>query len=468
MRNKLIRFYAVFGSVVDARKVFDKSTQLDTVAWNSMLHGYASDGDGESLNRLFYAMPCRDVVSWNTLMSYHVRVAEFEEALCVFRRMQEEGEEPDRVTLISALTAISHLGALAHGKWVHAYISKHKIELDGNLSSSLINMYSKCGCLDGAVKAFEETKTKSVDIWNAMIMGLASNDKSVKVFEMFSMMERSNAQPNAITFACILNACSHGGLVEDGFGYFKRMINDYKIDPDIVHYGCMVDLLGRSGLFDRAEEIIRSMPMKPSAVMWKALLSACRVHNNFEMGEKAGLELIKLAPDDDTGYVLLSNIYAMAHKWDQVNEVRETMRGRQIRKLPGSSLVELDGMAHEFVAGDDTHFRKKEIYEMLDEMGERLKLAGYVPDTEQVLHDIDAEVKQTSLGHHSEKLAVAFSFISTSPGTPVRVIKNLRMCNDCHSAMKFLSMIYGRAIIIRDSNRYHHFRNGTCSCMDFW
>ncbi|XP_057962252.1 pentatricopeptide repeat-containing protein At5g48910-like [Malania oleifera] len=468
IRNKLIHLYAASGLVAHARKLFDTSSEWDFVTWNSMLQGYANNRDEESLNLLFYSMPCIDVVSWNTMISYYVQVGEFKEALEMFRQMQQ-GEWPDKVTLISVLTAVAHLGALAQGKWVHAYISKQRIEVDENLGSALITMYSKCGCLDGAIEAFHETNRKSVDTWNAMIGGLAANSESLKAVEMFTMMECCKVWPNAITFSCILKACSHGGLVEDGFGYFDKMKSVYGIEPDIVHYGCMVDLLGRAGLFEKAEEVIKSMPMKPDAVVWKALLGACRIHRNLKRGEKAGLKLIELTPDDHAGYILLSNIYAMADKWDQVHEVRKAMRVRQIQKPPGCSLVELNGVVHEFVVGDATHYRKKEIYDMLDEMGERLKQAGYEPDTQQVLLDIDEEeVKQTSLGHHSEKLAVAFSFISTNPGTAVRVIKNLRVCNDCHSAMKFLCMIYKRTIIIRDSTRFHHFQDGTCSCMDYW
>lgn len=182
----------------------------------------------------------------------------------------------------------------------------------------------------------------------------------------------------------------------------------------------MVDLFGRTGLFNKIDEIIGTMPMKPDAVMWKALLGSCRIHGNMEMGERAGLQLIELAPDDHVGYVLLSNIYAMADNWDQIHRVRKMMWEKGVRKPPGCSSIELDGVVHEFVVGDATHSRKKEIYEMLDEMEERLMITGYKPDTEQVLLDIgEEEVKQTSLGHHSEKLAVALGFISTSPGTAI-------------------------------------------------
>lgn len=469
VRNKLIHVYAVNGSMVDARKVFDKSRELDIFAWNSLLEGYAGNGDGELARQVFDEMPQRDVVSWNTVIAYYVRVGEFVEAVEVFERMQDEGERPDGVTLVSVLTAIAHLGALAQGKWIHAYIRKHGIEVDENLGSALVNMYSKCGCLDGAMEAFDETKRKSIDTWNAMIGGLASNGRSLEAIDLFSRMENSKTQPNAITFSCILNACSHGGLVEDGLAYFGKLKTVYEIEPDMAHYGCVIDLLGRAGLFDKVEETMKLMPMEPDAIMWRSLLSACKIHNNFSLGEKAGLELIKLAPDDHASYILLSNIYAMANKWDEVNKVRKTMLEKGIKKPPGCSSIEVDGLVHEFIVGDTKHWGSKEIYVMLEEMEAKLKVAGYEPDTKQVLLDIEEQdVKQTSLGHHSEKLAVAFGFISTKPRTTIRVFNNIRMCNDCHSTMKLLSMVYNRDIIIRDSNRFHHFREGSCSCMDYW
>ncbi|KAK9105291.1 hypothetical protein Scep_022135 [Stephania cephalantha] len=470
VETKLIHFYAVCGLLVDAHKVFDESTDLGVVAWNTMLECYANNRDGESLHLLFDRMPVRDVVSWNTMISFYVQVGRIKEAMEMFRRMQGSGEKPNVVTLVSVLSAVSQSGALAQGKWIHSYIKRNGLDLDENLGSAMINMYAKCGCLEGAIEVFNETKNKrSADTWNAMISGLSTNGQSRKAVELFGEMESAGVKPNAITFSCVLNACSHGGLVEEGTVCFRKMIEVYEIKPDIAHYGCMVDLFGRVGLFEKAKEILKTMPMQPDAVMWRALTSACRIYKNTEMGEQAGLQLMEQAPDDHTSYVLLSNIYAISGKWDRVHKVRKMMWERGVKKPPGSSSIELGGIVHEFVVGDATHVRKKEIYMMLDEMGERLKLAGYEPDTNEVLLDIDEEeMKHTSLAHHSEKLAVAFGFISTIPRTTIRVVKNLRVCNDCHSSMKLLSKIYSRDIIIRDSNRFHHFREGLCSCMDFW
>ncbi|XP_047320087.1 pentatricopeptide repeat-containing protein At5g48910-like isoform X2 [Impatiens glandulifera] len=467
VRNKLIHFYAVSRSVTDARKVFDRSPELDIVSWNTMLEVYAGDGDSLSLYHMFDSMPCRDTVSWNTMISYSVKKSMYIEAVRLFRRMQDEGEEkPDKVTLISVLTAVAHSGSLSLGKWLHMYIKKQRMEIDGNLGSALVNMYSKCGYLDGAVQAFKETSEKNLDIWNSMIGCLAANARSSEAIDLFSEMD---IRPDAITFACVLKACSHGGLVELGYKYFNEMKTKHGVIPDIVHYGCMVDLLGRAGLFDEVKAIMEEMPMEPDVVMWKALLSACKTHKEFEMGEEVGIRLIKEDPDDHANYVLLSNMYAIGNRWDQVHRLRKDVLDRGLKTRPGCSSIEVDGIVHEFIAGDVRHERKKEIYEMVHEMGKRLKEAGHEHETDQVLLDIeDEETKQISLGHHSEKLAVAFGFVSTRPGTTIRVIKNLRICGDCHSSFKIFSGIYGRDIIVRDSSRFHYFGNGSCSCLDCW
>nr|XP_015612414.1 pentatricopeptide repeat-containing protein At5g48910 isoform X2 [Oryza sativa Japonica Group] len=414
--NGLIHAYAVCGSLLDARKVFDRGHEGDAVAWNSLLRGYAAAGDVNALREFFVGMQARDTVSWNTIIAWCVENGEYEEAIAVFREMLASMEcLPDRVTLVSVISAITYLGALAQGLWAHAYVCRKGIEVEERLSSALINMYSKCGCIEGAVHVFENLGAQmNVDTWNAMLAGFTANGCSEKALELFARME--------IT-----------------------------------------------GLFDKAEKMIQMMPMKPDAAVWKALVGACKTHRNFELGRKAGHMLIEAAPNDHAGYVLLSNIYALDGNWTGVHKVRKLMLDRGVQKVPGSSSIEIDGVIHEFISGDKSHSSKEDIYEMLSEMCQQLKVAGYVPDTSHVLLDIDDEdVKESSLALHSEKLAIAFGLISTAPGTPIRIAKNLRVCGDCHNAVKLLSKIYGRCIIVRDANRFHHFREGSCSCGDFW
>jgi pentatricopeptide repeat protein len=455
-----------------ARRVFDGGTDNDMVAWNCLLRGYAQEGgDAGLLHDFFARMPSRDSVSWNTVLSWCVVNGKYDEAIAVFREMLASQEcQPDRVTLVSVVSAIAYLGALAQGLWAHAYVFRKGVEVEEKLSSALINMYSKCGFIEGAVYVFDNVRGKrSLDTWNAMLAGFTANGCSERALELFTRMESTGLMPNKITFNCVLNACSHRGLVEEGMRCFQRMSRVYGIEPDIAHYGCMVDLFCRAGMFEKAEEIIQIMPMEPDASMLKALLGACRTHKNLEVGKKAGHRLIEAAPNDHAGYVLLSNIYALDGNWGGVHKVRKLMLDRGVLKTPGSSSVELNGVIHEFISGDKSHSRKRDIYKMLGEICQQLKSAGYTPDTSQVLLDIDDEdVKESSLALHSEKLAIAFGLISTAPGTPIRVVNNLRICGDCHNAIKLLSKIYGRCIIVRDANRFHHFRKGSCSCGDYW
>ncbi|GJM98526.1 hypothetical protein PR202_ga15549 [Eleusine coracana subsp. coracana] len=437
-----------------------------------LVHAYAACGMASHARRVFDRMPSRDSVSWNTVLSWCVANGEYDEAIVVFREMLASREcEPDRVTLVSVISAIAHLGALAQGLWAHAYVFRKGIEVEEKLSSALINMYSKCGFIEGAVYVFDKIAAKrSLDTYNAMLAGFTANGCSEKALELFSKMESTGLVPNKITFNSILNACSHGGLVEEGIRYFGRMSTVYGIKPDIAHYGCMVDLYCRAGFFGKAEEMIQTMPVEPDAAMLKALLGACRIHKKLELGKKAGHRLIESAPNDHAGYVLLSNIYALDGNWGGVHKVRKLMSDRGMHKIPGSSSVELDGVVHEFISGDKTHSRKRDVYKMLSEMCQQLKNSGYRPDTSQVLLDIDdKDVRESSLALHTARsLQSPSDLISTAPGTPIRVVNNLRICGDCHNAIKFLSKIYGRCIIVRDANRFHHFREGSCSCRNYW
>ncbi|KMZ58278.1 Pentatricopeptide repeat-containing protein [Zostera marina] len=473
IENKLIHFYAIFQEMVSARKVFDGIIVRDIVSWNSMLEGYAIGRDNEALHALFDEMPVKDIISWNTVIGFYIDTGRFEEAIITFRSMQTMEEVLNRVTLISVISAIAQIGALGQGKWIHAYMKRKKINLvsDEHLTSALINMYSKCGCIEAAMMAFEESDHRAIDNWNAIIGGLTANGQSRRALNQFSKLEEEKVKPNAITYACILNACSHGGYIDEASTHFNNMKEIHNIIPDITHYGCMVDLYSRAGIFQKATEIIDGMPMSPDAVMWKAIMGGCRLHQNMEIGEKAGLKLIETAPQDHAGYVLLSNLYAMRNDWIAVQKIRTMMKQRGVRKPPGCSSIESQGVVHEFVVGDtlQNHPAKKKIYSMVEEMGERARHAGYIPDTESVLLDIeDEDVKEKSLDHHSEKLAIAFGFISSVPGSVVRVVKNLRVCRDCHRYIAFLSKVYGRDIIVRDANRFHHFSGGVCSCLDYW
>ncbi|KAK1271614.1 Pentatricopeptide repeat-containing protein [Acorus gramineus] len=468
--TSLIRLYAMCGSISDARRLFDEGVGYggNVVLWNVMIDGYVRHGMFGSAKRLFDRMPHRSVVSWNGLIAGYAQNGFFKEAVDVFREMQGEGVEPNHVTVVSVLPAIARLGDLGLGKWVHAFVEKNKIDVDEVLGSALIDMYSKCGSIEKAVQVFKDLPKANVVTWNALIGGLAMHGQAKDAIQCFKAMERSRIVPSDVTFIGVLNACSHGGLVDVGRAYFDRMVREYNLKPSIEHYGCMVDMLGRAGLLEEAEELLSSMPMQPDDAILKALLWACRVHCEVELGKRIAKRLMELAPREGGCYVLLSNMYASIGDWESVAKVRLLMKELDIRKDPGSSWISIDGAVHEFVVEDDSHPRTKEIYSMLEGMSEKLRLAGYVSNTTQVLLNVEEEEKETTLHYHSERIAVAFGLISTEPGSTLRVVKNLRICADCHSSMKLVSKIYRRTIIVRDRNRFHHFKDGSCSCKDYW
>lgn len=382
--------------------------------------------------------------------------------------MSLEGVEPDGFTLVSLLTACAELGALALGRRAHVYMFKVGLNENLHAANALLDLYAKCGKIREANKVFDEMEEKSVVSWTSLIVGLAVNGFGHEALELFKELERKGLVPSEITFVGVLYACSHCGMVDEGFAYFKRMGEEFGIVPKIEHCGCMVDLLGRAGLVKRAYEYISNMPLQPNAVIWRTLLGACTIHGHLALGEVARVQLQKLEPKHCGDYVLLSNLYASERRWSEVQKVRKTMLTEGIRKVPGHSLVELGNNVHEFVMGDRSHSQSEEIHAMLAEITKLLRLEGYVPHTSNVLADIEEEEKETALSYHSEKIAISFMLINTPSYAPISVVKNLRFCADCHLAIKLISKVFNREIVVRDRSRFHHFRNGSCSCRDYW
>ncbi|KAM7271648.1 hypothetical protein ACFE04_030862 [Oxalis oulophora] len=469
--SNLLRMYVMCGFMDDGYSLFGRrKNSRNVVMWNVMVDGYLRFGDFTTAKTLFDRMPKRSVVSWNGMISGFAQNGFFKEALDLFHDMQVVGGDvcPNYVTLVSVLPAISHLGALELGKWVHLYAEKKGIEIDDKFGSALVDMYSKCGSIEKAIQVFESLPKRNTITWSSIIGGLAMNGRANEALHYFSRMEKAGVKPNDALFTGILSACSHAGLVKEG-RYFFDKISICGLEPKIEHYGCIVDLLGRAGLLEEAEEFTLTMPIKPDDVIWKSLLGACKIHGNIEMGERIANVLMDLAPKDSGSYIALSNMYASTDNWDGVSRVRLKMKEMDIRKDPGCSWIELDGTIHEFLVEDDSHPRAKEIHSMLKEISEKLKQSpGYRPNIKQVLLNMDEDEKESVLHYHSEKIAVAFGLISTSPGTPLRIVKNLRICEDCHSSMKLISTLYERKITVRDRKRFHHFEHGSCSCRDYW
>lgn len=469
LQNALIAMYSKCEEVTEAEKLFDAGYHhLDLISWNSMISGYIRSSLLEKAEALFYSMPEKDLVSWSAMISGYAQNDRFSKTLELFQQMQLSGISPDETILVSVISACTHLGALDQGKWVHAYISKNSLKVNVILGTTLLNMYMKCGCVESAMDVFSKMEEKGVSTWNAAILGLAMNGLTERSLDLFLKMKNSSVKPNEITFMGVLGACRHMGLVHEGRSHFDSMVREFNVEPNVKHYGCMVDLLARAGELKEAEELIQTMPVAPDVSTWGALLGACKKHGDNEMGERVGRKLIELRPDHDGFHVLLSNMYASRGNWDDVIEIRGMMTENGVVKTPGCSMIEANGIVHEFLAGDRTHPQIHDIEKKLEEMGKRLKIEGYAPDMNEVFLEIDEEEKETSLFRHSEKLAVAFGLLYIAPPTPIRIMKNLRICNDCHRAFKVTSKAYDREIVVRDRHRFHHFKQGTCSCLDFW
>ncbi|KAM3380639.1 putative pentatricopeptide repeat-containing protein [Capsicum galapagoense] len=466
--NALVDLYAGSRKMDVALGLFQSMKHKDVISWTTIVKGFVNVGQVDVARKYFDQMSERDNISWTAMIDGYVKENRFKDVLMLFREMQAAKIRPDEFTMVSILTTCAHLGALELGEWIKAYIDNHKIKVDIHLGNAVIDMYFKCGNVEKALMMFSTMPCRDKFTWTAMIIGLATNGHEREALDMFFEMLRASETPDDVTYIGVLSACTHMGMVDEGKSFFDSMTSQHGIQPNVIHYGCMVDLLGRAGRLEEAYEVIKNMPVKPNSIVWGALLGACRVHKDVQTAEIAAQQLLQLEPGNGAVYVLLCNIYAACKKWENLHETRRIMTDHGIKKTPGCSLIEMHGIVHEFVAGDKSHPQSKSIYSKLFELIEELKFAGYVPDTSEVSLDIGEEEKENSLHRHSEKLAIAFALINTQPGSTVRIVKNLRICTDCHHVAKLISKLYNRKLIIRDRTRFHHFVQGSCSCKDYW
>ncbi|XP_068661077.1 pentatricopeptide repeat-containing protein At1g34160-like [Aristolochia californica] len=441
--------------------------EADVLLQTTVIDLYAKCGHLDQAQQLFDEMPRRDVPTWNALITGLAQGSRPRDALSLFNQMRGSGVVPNEITVIGALSACSQLGGASEGNSVHGYISEARFDTNTRVCNALIDMYAKCGSIDLACDVFNQMVDRSLVSWNAIIMGLAMHGRGVKAVELFNQMSSSGVQPDAVTYLAALCACNHAGLVDDGLRIFKQMTRNGVIH-NVKHYGCVVDLLGRAGRLLEAHMMIKSMPLVPDAVLWQTLLGACNTYGNIELAELASEKLREMGSASDGDYVIMSNVYAAYGRWEDVGRVREAMKINDVRKMPGCSFIEVEGILHSFLNGDQTHLKSKEIYSKLDEISIRIKSLGYAPRTWFVLHDIGEEEKENVLLYHSEKLAMAYGLICMNEGGLIQVYKNLRICGDCHIVFKLVSKIYEREIVVRDRSRFHRFKGGFCSCGDYW
>lgn len=437
---------------------------------SSLLDMYAKAGRIHEARGVFDDLPERDVVSCTAIISGYAQLSLDEEAIVLFRQLQNEGMNSNYVTYASVLTALSGLAAFEHGRQVHNHVLRSGVQFYVVLGNSLIDMYSKCGNLTYSRRVFDNMPERTVISWNAMLVGYSKHGMGRQVVELFNLMREENkVMPDKVTLLAVLSGCSHGGMENRGMLLFDEMVKGkYGVEPDIEHYGTVVDLLGRAGQIENAFKFIKQMPFEPTAAIWGSLLGACRAHQHVDMGEYVGKRLLEIEPENSGNYVILSNLLASAGRWNDVRAVRDLMMGNAVKKEPGKSWIELDKTLHTFHAGDQFHPRKEEVFNKVREISVKIKEAGYAPDLTCVLYDVDEEQKEKILLSHSEKLALAFALISTPQGKPVRIMKNLRICVDCHNFAKFVSKIYKREVSLRDKSRFHHIVDGVCSCGNYW
>ncbi|KAF9619204.1 hypothetical protein IFM89_005758 [Coptis chinensis] len=449
--------------------VYKTGLQSDRYIQNSLIHMYCYCGESDCATRVFEQMSNKDVVTWTSIIDGCVDDNRSTEALKLFGRMQEEGIEPNDATVVSVLRACADVGALDTGRKVHQIVAQKRIS-KANVGTALVDMYSKCGCIDSALQVFETIEQKDAYAWTAMISGLASHGMSEKAINFFEQMVELNVKPDVRTITAVLSACRNSAWVQQGYSYFNNMEKRFGIRPTIQHYGCMVDLLARVGHLKEAELFIKRMPIEPDSVVWRNLIWACKMHGDHDRGDRLmnQNQLLQMDSSDSGSYVLYGNVYASNGNWCEKAKVRELINKKGLTKPKGSSRIEVKGIIHKFFAGDTEHPQAENIYKKLDEIADQLSTVGYQPKISEVMLDIEDEEKAFQLHHHSEKLAVAFALISTKIDTRIHIVKNLRSCEDCHSVMKLISKMYEREIIIRDRIRFHHFKNGNCSCGDYW
>lgn len=446
----------------------------DLMVYNALIDMYSKCRSFKAARSIFDDIPLeeRNVVTWTVMIGGHAQYGDSNDALKLFVEMISEpyGVAPNAYTISCILMACAHLAAIRIGKQIHAYVLRHhRYESSAYfVANCLIDMYSKCGDVDTARHVFDSMSQKSAISWTSMMIGYGMHGRGSEALDIFDKMRKAGFVPDDITFLVVLYACSHCGMVDQGLSYFDSMSADYGLTPRAEHYACAIDLLARSGRLDKAWRTVKDMPMEPTAVVWVALLSACRVHSNVELAEHALNKLVEMNAENDGSYTLISNIYATAGRWKDVARIRHLMKKSGIKKRPGCSWVQGQKGTASFFVGDRSHPLSPQIYALLESLIDRIKAMGYVPETNFALHDVDEEEKNNLLVEHSEKLALAYGLLTTFPGCPIRITKNLRVCGDCHSAFTYISKIVDHEIVVRDPSRFHHFKNGSCSCGGYW
>ncbi|KAF3519873.1 hypothetical protein DY000_02060985 [Brassica cretica] len=437
---------------------------------NALINWYGKAGDLSSSCKLFEDLSVKNVVSWNTMIVVYLQNGLAEEGLGCFNVSRAVGNKADHAAFLAVLRVCEAIGAVKVAQGIHGMILCCGFNANMCITTALLDLYAKLGRLEDSSKVFLEIISPDSMAWTAMLAAYATHGygrDAIRHFEL--MVDHYGISPDHVTFTHLLSACSHSGLVDEGKHYFETMLERYRVEPRLDHYSCMVDLMGRSGFLQEAYGLIKEMPMEPSSGVWGALLGACRVYGDTKLGKEAAERLFELEPCDGRNYIMLANIYSASGQWKDASRVRNLMKLKGLVRASGCSYIEHGNKIHKFVVGDWSHPESEKIQKKLKEIRKKMKKElGYKSRTEFVLHDVDEDVKEEMINQHSEKIAMAFGLLVISPMEPIIIRKNLRICGDCHETAKAISLMEERRLIIRDSKRFHHFSEGSCSCRDYW
>ncbi|KAM6593016.1 hypothetical protein CsatA_000719 [Cannabis sativa] len=406
-----------------------------------------------------------------SLICGYARNGQLEEAISLFHYSQSEGTMVlDEVALASVIGLCGRLGFDEMGKQVHCLALKSGLMSELEVGNATVSMYAKCWNMEDAIKVFESMAKRDVVSWNGLIAGLLLHRQGDRALAVWSELEKTRIKPDNITFNLVISAYRHtnSNLVDSCRSLFYSLKTHYDVDPTSDHIASFVGVLGYWGLLEEAEEIISKLPFEPDISVWRALLDSSRIHLNRRIEKRVTKQILSMNPKDPSTFILVSNLYSASGRWHCSEMVREDMRVKGFKKQPGQSWIVHKNKIHSFYARDKSHPQAKDIHSALELLILECLKAGYEPDTSCVLHEVEEHQKKNFLFHHSAKLAATYGILTTKPGKPVRIVKNIVLCGDCHSFFKYVSIVSGRDIFLRDTSGFHCFTRGQCSCKDYW
>lgn len=434
---------------------------VDDHVSSALMDMFIKCGNLENARKIFERLPKRGVMVWSVLIGAYIHHVDSRYLIHLLEKLEEEGLKPDEVIFVLVLKACSMLAALEHGCKVHASVIENGFERNNFVSSTIVDMYMNCGSLDNALVVFDQIPNRTVVTWNVLLSGFIQHGQFGTALQKFDDMQEAGIKPDEVSILCYLSACSRAGFVGYGCGLFKSMLGDFGIEPALKHFNCVADMLGQAGYLPETEDLLETIPFGPNVVGWTSLLTSCKMHANVNVGRRCFNNIATMDCADAMGYVLMSGIYAQAGMWDGVRRLDELRRCLNRWKKPARAYIEVDNMLHSFSVNETQHPRSADIHAKINTLSGQLEKDKQSKESEK-----SKTQKDDALCGHCERLAIAFGLLSTSLGTTIRVAKNIRMCVDCHSLTKKITIFENREIVVKDAYCIHHFQDGACSCGD--